>query len=140
MAPYDELSLLADDIIIRRINPNQHIVRDQNTGRDRISSKAFSPSSGLQGGMSVDIEKLIVAAGLDARRFVTAPIWTGSVSFVASQVRALDMWIGFDPLPQNVHHAEVWRAPDGGTFTGTQKRGLQRAAVWYVAIPNTDLA
>ena len=49
--PYDEPEIEADRSIIRRINPVQHVIRDDNRNCRRISSKAFKPSSGVNAGM-----------------------------------------------------------------------------------------
>jgi len=42
--------------------------------------------------------------------------------------------VGFDPLPENPYHGEVW-----GKFTKAQQRRLQQLAVWFVAIPGVKL-
>lgn len=139
MKPYDEHDISDDDIIIRRVSPKEHIVSDQNTGRRRLSSKAFKASSGAEGGMSVDIKKLIDRAGVDAHTFVTTPVFTGSVSFLASQIRGLALWIGYEPVQGNAYHGEVWRNPNGGKFSNGQVTGLQSSAVWFVPIENVDL-
>ena len=89
VAPYNEERIGDDDIIIRRINPDQHIIWDENRNKLRISSKAYNKSSGLRDGMSVDIEALIAAAGVNPKAYVTTPVFTGSVAFLAGKVRAL---------------------------------------------------
>lgn len=132
--PYDEKEILADDCIIRRINPVYHIIQDENRGCRRISSAAFKPSSGENAGMSVDIEAKIVASGLEPRRYVTTPVFTGSVCFSAQSVRDLGLWIGYDPLPENEHHGEVWGNPRPNRFTKSQVNDLQGAAEWYVPL------
>ena len=66
-APYKEEEIGPNDTIIRRISPEQQVVWDDNRGRDRIFKKAYSDSSGENGGMSVDIELLIVATSEDER-------------------------------------------------------------------------
>lgn len=139
-APYDEALINADDLIIRRIDPVQHIILDQNRNCRRISSKAYKPSSGPDAGMSVDIEALIVAAGVVPQAFVTTPKFTGSVSFAASAIRALGLWVGYEPIPGNPHHGEVWGNPQANKFTSAQNRALTAGAQWYVQIPNVELA
>jgi hypothetical protein len=68
--------------------------------------------------MSVDLETLINAAGLDARRYVATPEWVGAVRWTASQLRESNLQVGYDPLPENPFHGGVW-----GTFSrGTQNR------------------
>ena len=101
MEPYDEDQIGADDTVIRRIDPEQHVVWDDNLDCKRVSSKAFSPSSEPNGGMSVDIESLIVQAGEDPKEYVTTPKYTGSVAFSAGAARDLRLRVGYHPVPEN---------------------------------------
>ncbi len=137
--PYDEDDISPDQTIIRRINPVQHIIRDDNRDCSRVSSKAFSPSSGPNGGMSVDVEARIIADDLDPHEYVTTPVFTGSVSFLASAARALNLWIGYDPIPDNPYHGEVWGNPRPNRFSGGQKKGLQNACEWYVPLEGVEI-
>ncbi len=86
--PHDHIGIASDDGIIRRISENQ-VVADS-TGQRRVSSKAFKPSSGPNGGMSVDLEKLIIEANQDPRAYVTTPRWTGSARFEAGALREVE--------------------------------------------------
>lgn len=139
MEPYDDEKIEASHTIIRRINPIQHVVWDKNRDCRRVSSKAFTPSSGENGGMSVDLEAMIVEDGVDPREYVITPDFTGSVAFSADDARALDLWIGCDPLPNNPYHGEVWGSSRPNRFTKTQKKGLQTASTWYVPIGGVEL-
>lgn len=130
--PHDDETILPNDLIIRRINPDQHMVMVQNEGRRRLSSKAFSPSSGEHGGMSVDAEKLIRERGQDPHVFVTTPVFTCSVWFTARTIRELGLMIGYEPIPENYAHAEVWGGTRPNRFTGSQQRSLREQAQWYV--------
>lgn len=133
VTPHDHAEILNHHLVIRRISPKQ-IVTDA-AGARRISSIAFKPSSGPNGGMSIDIEPFISDAGHDPREFVTTPFWTGSLSFVVGELRALRLLVGYDPLPENRFHGEVW-----GATTRGQWRQLQSMAAWYVPIRNVELA
>lgn len=139
--PYDESAINAADQIIRRINPQYHVVPDENRQCMRISSKAYSPSSGQNEGMSIDVERLIIAAGMLPRQYVIDPVFTGAVSFSASQVRSLGLWVGLEPISENPFHGQVWSAAfeRHNKFTKTQKDGLAVAAAWYVALPGVEL-
>lgn len=141
VAPYDEPAIDAGDLIIRRINPLYHVVFDDNRQCQRISSKAYSPSSGPDAGMSVDIEQLIIAAGHQPQQYVVDPVFTGAVVFSASAIRSLGLWIGYEPVHGNPHHGEVWGATPSrhNKFTKTQKDGLAAAAAWYVPLDNVAL-
>jgi hypothetical protein len=130
--PHDHIGIAPDDGVIRRIAENQ-LVADS-TGQRRVSTKAFKPSTGPNGGMSIDLEKLIIEAKQDPRAYVTTPRWTGSVRFQAGTLREEEFMVGFDPLPENPYHGEVW-----GKFTRAQQRRLQELAVWFVAIPGVKL-
>lgn len=137
--PYDENQIEADDTIIRRINPVQHLVDNHNTGTKRVSTKAFSPSSEENGGMSVDIEKLILEDGQEPKQFVTTPTFTGSVSFSAKEIRDLNLRIGYDPRPENPYHGEVWGERRPNRFSKGQKNTLLSTAKWYVKLDNVEL-
>lgn len=139
MDPYDEEDIQADHNIIRRINPDQHVVWDGNHDCRRVSSKAFTPSSGENGGMSVDIEAKIMDDEIDPRKYVTNPIFTASVAFLASAARTRNLWVGYDPLPENPYHGEVWGNHRPNHFTRAQKKGLQAASVWYVRLDGVEL-
>lgn len=144
--PYDEEGICADGTIIRRINPTQHIIWDENRQRNRIASKAYNKSSGLTEGMSVDVEALMVGANVDPRAFVTTPVFTGAVSFPAGAIRALDLWVGYEPIedvpsiPDNPYHGEVWAKTAKRSFSEAQKSGLANLARWYVELPDVDIA
>ena len=58
VVPHDHAGIAATDGVIRRIS-NLQIVIDKNTGARRLSSYAFKPSSGSNGGMSVDLQREI---------------------------------------------------------------------------------
>ena len=151
VTPYDDPGIFADDRIIRRIDIEEHIVPDNNTGGHRISTKAFRASSGHLGGMSVDLEALIVKNGVDPKHFVTNPKFMGSVFLYARELRALGFWIGLDPIAPtsassgNPYHGEVWHVEVGDAaietkqFTKAQQRQLARLAAWYVQIPGVSL-
>ncbi|EEE35180.1 hypothetical protein RKLH11_3856 [Rhodobacteraceae bacterium KLH11] len=145
VAPYDEEEIGSDDTIIRRISPEQHVVWDDNRGCNRISKKAYSKSSGENGGMSVDIEALIVADAEDPASWVTSPRFTGSVCFSAHQIRELDLIVGYDPIkdelgvPDNPYHGEVWTSEPSKRFSNGQQKGLLKAAEWYVELEDVEI-
>lgn len=130
--PHDHAEILSQHVVIRRISDKQ-IVFDGN-GQRRISSIAYKPSSRPPGGMSIDIEPFIVAKALNPKEYVTTPVWMGSVWFLVETLRADSLLVGYDPLPTNDAHGEVW-----GADTRPQWRKLQRVAAWYVEIPGVGL-
>jgi hypothetical protein len=89
----------------------------------------LKPSSGPNGGLSVDLQRQIEEAGHDARIYVTSPRWVGSIRFEAKQFRELGFKVGYDPVVDNPHHGEVW-----GDFNRTNQRELFRLCQWFVPI------
>jgi len=139
VAPFDDADILNEHRVIRRIDPANHIAWDDNRKCQRISSKAYKASSGVNGGMSVDHEEGIRGAGLDPNVYVTTPKYTGSVVFLVRDVRRFGLWVGSEPVEGNDHHCEVWPRPPATKFTGTQERDLRLAAAWFVQISGVEL-
>ena len=133
-APHDAPDIAAVDFVIRRINEKRHLVWDHDRQCRRISSMAFQASSGYGEGMSVDIEALIVAAGEEPQSFVVDADFAGAVAILVGNVRQLNLLVGYDPLDANPYHGQVWRSPQAGQFTRRQRKGLAKAAAWYVEI------
>jgi hypothetical protein len=77
--------------------------------------------------MSVDLENEILEAQLDPYQFVQQPPFIGAVRFTASVLRQLDFSVGYDPVPGNEYHGEVW-----GQFSGSKKKQLLAIAQPYV--------
>jgi len=132
IVPHDHEEIRGEDGIIRRVS-EQQLVNDEKVGGRRISSKVLKASSGPNGGMSVDLQRQIEEAGYDAREYVTTPRWFGAIRFEAAALRTLGFQVGFDPLPENPHHGEVW-----GDFKKNQQ-ALRERCTWFVQIPNCSL-
>ncbi|RXH32020.1 hypothetical protein XH94_32500 [Bradyrhizobium zhanjiangense] len=132
VVPHDHQEILDGDDIIRRISDEQCITTAE--GTRRVSSIAFQASSGPNGGMSIDIKRSIEEAQLVAAEFVTTPKWIGSVTMKAAVPRSVGLMVGYDPLPDNVHHGEVW-----GKFDRKKSKHLQRNSQWFVPIPGVGL-
>jgi hypothetical protein len=125
VVPHDHDEIVQDDLIIRRIS-RHHIVMETD-GSKRISSMAFKPSSGMNAGMSIDIEKLIIEDGLDPKKFVKKDPWIAAVSFTAGELRNNQFQVGYDPLDDNPYHGEVW-----GDFKKNRPYVLKGLAKWYI--------
>jgi hypothetical protein len=138
--PHDDPSIEDSDRLIRRINPNEHIIFDNNRKCNRISSKLYSPSSEENGGMSVDIESLIIADSKNVGEFVTGDLFIGSVVICADVPRSVGLLVGKDPiLPENPYHGEVWGSRKPNYFKSSEKKTLADAAIWFVQIPGVEL-
>lgn len=125
VSPHDHAGIRASDGVIRRISPH-HLVYDEKIGGRRVSSIAFRP---LRGGMSIDLQRLIEEAGLDAKAYVASPPWVGAVRFTAEALRAEGFKVGFHPLPKNPYHGEVW-----GTFSKRMQKRLLALAEEFVPV------
>lgn len=144
--PYDEDDIQPDDLLIRRIDPNQHLAWDDDRKCNRVSTKAFQASTKLESGMSVDVEKLIAADGHDAKTWVTTPRYRGSVSFVANAVRQLGLRVGYEPVEEdgtieaNPYHGEVWGTVERPyKFTKPQQRAIHERVEWYVELDDVAI-
>lgn len=137
--PYDDEDIKDEDIIIRRVDPDYHLAHNHATGKKRVSTKLFSPSSGKNGGMSVDLLGLMLEAGEDPTAYVTTPKYQGSVQLSASELRKVELRIGKDPLPENPYHGEVWPPSTRSRFTKGQQRSLLNSATWFVELPDVEL-
>jgi hypothetical protein len=133
VTPHNHSGIQNDDGIIRRVSP-QFVVFDPKTGGKRISTMAIRPSRGQNGGMSVDLQCEIEQAGLNAREFVISPPWIGAIRFEAGQLRSEEFKVGYDPLPQNPYHGEVW-----GNFTSARQKKLLAIGTWFVPIESVGL-
>jgi len=132
VVPYDDPDIRNGDGLIRHI-PEHHIVLDKNTGYRRLSTGAFSEFSKPPGGMSVDLERPMIEAGLDPLAMLPNPDF-GAVRLIAGEMRELGHKVGRNPLPQNPYHGEVWGIGPG---RGAKKRIMERS-VWLKKPPGLD--
>lgn len=123
VTPHDSPSIENADTLIRYIS-GQYLVDDEKVaGGKRLSTGAFSESS--EGGMSVDIEKKLLATKIAVAARVL-PSFVGAGRLVAGQMRALQMLVGEDPLEDNSAHGAVWNVKQ------TRRRTLLQQFVWVV--------
>lgn len=109
--PHDDPRIENDDWILRKIDPDKHIVYDPKSPTNyRVSSAAFSESSrnrSRHGGMSIQIEKLVV----DVVSLVGSG-W-GLLRIHVGSLRGQPYLVGSEPLPGDVAHGNVWHPPAG---------------------------
>ena len=132
VVPHDHAGIGNQDGVIRRIS-DYHLAPGPN-GTRLVSSMALEPSSEPKGGVSIDIERSILEAGLDVKQHVTSPQFLGSVRFLVGDLRSETLMVGYDPLPDNDHHGEIW-----GDLPKSKKRRLMKKARWFVKIANVTL-
>lgn len=101
---------------IRTLQSPHHVVPDERTGRYRISSKAFGPSSS-DGTLSGDLEQILVADALSPTAMYPAirdPV--GAASVTIGQIRSVSAQVEHDPAKWNWYH---------GAVRGTKPRGVR---------------
>ena len=99
-------------MLIRYINVREHVIYDENLRRRRISSAAFSASSGDPNfGMSVDLGQLLAEGGLSESARV--PAGMGAVKLQVGPVRSLNLRVGSDQSRANKYHGQVWDVKSG---------------------------
>lgn len=107
VVPHDDPAILPQSMLIRHINVAVHVVPDENLQGRRISSAAFSPTSGdPHYGMSVDLGQLLAEQGLPENHMVRNGM--GAVKLRTGDVRAEGLRVGSDPVPTNAFHGQVW--------------------------------
>jgi hypothetical protein len=103
--PHDDPDILQDDGLLRYIDPQNHMVWDENIQKYRVSSGAFCESYG--GGMSVDLERPMNEAGLPSDHRKPATDW-GIAQLKTGMMRSKGLQVGSDPLNGNAFHGAVW--------------------------------
>ena len=119
--PYDDEDIEAADGLIRHVHPTQ-LIYDDNKQCQRVSSGAFSPSQGINGGMSIDLERKLLDNGKDQLAMVPSENHA-AVRLIAGKMRELGHQVGSNPLPENPYHGEVWIS--GGSKS--QRKRAQRS-------------
>jgi hypothetical protein len=109
---HDHQEIPGDFHVIRRTTCRD-LVRNTDTGVARIASGAYCESSDAPRGMSVDIEEWMAADGLSPDHYITDPE-QGAVRMTVRDLRALGLQVGWDPIPGNPHHGEVWGLTNSG--------------------------
>jgi len=100
----------------------------------RISSLAFKASSGVNGGMSVNLKALIELMDLNPYEYVTNANWPGSIMMQVGGLRAISVKVGYDPLLDNPCHCELW-----ANFTRSKMNELVDLSTWFVTIPGVEI-
>ena len=135
---HDHDDILDEDGIIRRIDPNNHVVADpkSETGY-RISSLLLKQT----GGVSVDLMRPMLEDNVDCEKFVTTPKYLGSIVLEAKALRSASFKIGYDPVPENdpidlenPYHGLLW-----GKVSSQKIKELIRNSSWLVPIDGVTL-
>ena len=108
--PHNHPEILSQDNLIRYLRPGIQIHFEY--GEWRISSAAFSPStpaSDPRSSVSVDLEKSMCQAGL-ALPYLLKEQSHAVAGIEAGPARVLGLFVGWDPVPDNIHHCGIWGA------------------------------
>ena len=136
--PHDHPDLADDHRVIRRIS-DEFVVKDEEGHPVRLSTAALDPSSidiDPYCGLSVDLESLILADGIDPKRHVTTPKFMASIVLAVGSFRSRSFLVGYDPLDDNRNHGGVWQdAPRSSKLTRGVKKALLREPTWLVPVP-----
>jgi len=117
---------------IRTLQAPDHIVLDKASGRYRISSKAFGPSSS-DGTLSGDLEQLLVEDGLDPLAlYPSVDRAVGAASLTIGNIQALGLSVEHQPVNRNWYHGGV-----RGIKT-KHKKQLMNAATEIVPIDQAE--
>lgn len=120
---------------IRTLQSPHHLVKDEQTGRYRISSKAFGPSSS-DGKLSGDLEQILVQDGLSATAMYPAVLdAVGAAAISVGQIRAAKATVDHDPVRFNWYHGSVI-----GSKKRSVKKSLEAACVEIVEIDQAAAA
>jgi hypothetical protein len=91
-------------------------------------------------GLSVDLEQLLIADGVDARAHVTKRGELGAICFRVTAFRDRGFLVGFDPQPDNPYHGSVWeQAEKQARLTKGTRKALLREASWFIEIAGTSI-
>ena len=120
---------------IRTLQSPHHIVRDEETGLYRISSKAFGPSS-TDGKLSGDLGQILRVDGLEATAMYPAVRdAVGAAAVTIGDILAAKATVEHDPVWTNFYHGSVL-----GTKAKRVKDRLREAAVEIVEIDQAEAA
>jgi hypothetical protein len=119
---------------IRTLQSPHHIVPDKRTGRYRLSSKAFSPSS-ADGGLSGELEQILKGDGLSAiAMYPAVPRAVGAAAITIGQIRQTNATPEHDPVWKNWYHGSVFG------IRGKIKNKLHEAATEIIQIDQAEAA
>ena len=127
-------TLLPEFRFVRTLQAPDHIVFDKRISRYRISSQAFRPSS-EDGGLSGDLEQLLLYDGLSATAFYPSVKRSiGAASLTVGDVNSLDLSVHHEPVLNNWYHGAV------RGIRSSHSKKLSRLAAELIAIDQSEAA
>jgi hypothetical protein len=128
--PHDHTALIDSDLLVRLVPAGWRV--PASSGNWRLASQAFANSSDKYGGCSVLIAKLVEESGATIAEIVRSRGMLGAIAISVREVRSRGLQAGFDPLPDDPHHGQIW-----GKITRGTSNALLVQSAWAVAIPDT---
>jgi hypothetical protein len=128
---HDHPGLLGTDLVFRLI-PKQWRVPGSSPGIWRLSTQAFENSSDRYGGCSVLLANLLAEAQVSIDDIVAERGALGAIKLAVSEIRVRSLQVGFDPLPDDPFHGQIW-----GKITKGVSKGLLGVSSWAVEVPDT---
>ena len=119
----DDPTIADKDRLFRRIHPDHHLVRDDDTGLARISSGAFRDKE-----LSVDIESVMRGIGKIHVDCLQNYVGYMLVSITAGKARQCRQIVCRDPLPNNPSHGLVF----GSKNNKRDLEELRKSAQWVI--------
>lgn len=127
--PHDHEDIRYEDIIVKRVTEH-HVTRDDEGNIRKLNSNLFSRSSSDRDkyrGSSIDILKLIEELGISVEEHIAeTPKLIGYAFLQAGAVRDLGGKVGYQPLPENVAHGNIWEIT-----SKKQMRDLARGVTFH---------
>jgi hypothetical protein len=121
-ARQDDLTITNEERLFRRIHLSQ-IVKDDDTGRARVSSGAFTDKE-----LSINIESVLIGNGEAVDTCLRNYRGHKLVCFTAGQARQLQQIVCRDPIsPDNLSHGLVY-----GSKSRRIREGLRDSAEWVI--------
>jgi hypothetical protein len=117
-----------DNHLLHRVASFHMVPNDRVPGRRRLSSGAFRLPE-----MSVDVEEMLNAKGLDWRFSAANDASVGLIRFTAGLARSVGQQVQHDPIPENDAHALVL-----GKKTDSLQRKLRDGCHWVKKPDDVD--
>jgi hypothetical protein len=121
----DDLTIQAEQRLLRRVHPKFVVPDENNEGQWRLSSAAFTDEE-----LSIDLESVLLAEGLDYTATLQNHDGHSLVAFTAALARANEQAVARNPLADNMAHGIV-----AGRKTGRVKKNLRIGSEWLVLNP-----
>ena len=137
--PHNHPQILDNDWVIRLvfIGKNEPPVDLKFPEGKRLSLTVWEPSSGVNEGLSVNLQSLIFTGGLESPEKYSKP---ASIMMNVGDIRRLGFEVGYDPvkddpkIPDNPYHCQIW-----GASTRGERNQLKNISQWLVPLAGVSI-